>query len=182
MCACVYVPLAVCSQTCRVIHHVLLLMQGRCCSSERPCQQSCQRTFQQVALDFYFVLTAVTQGSASCTSLMDFFLMYGPHLPFPLVSALLWTHCPVGFCHYRFRLDPLGSSDGCAWCGCGVLMVVFGVVVELWRLCLSLRGWRREVPWCGDVWWRGTALRLAQGLLAHLSGHPQGMCCHSNCR
>lgn len=110
------------------------------------------------------------------------FLMYGPHLPFPLVSALLWTHCPVGFCHYRFRLDPLGSSDGCAWCGCGVLMVVFGVVVELWRLCLSLRGWRREVPWCGDVWWRGTALRLAQGLLAHLSGHPQGMCCHSNCR
>ena len=148
-CVCVYVTLAMCSQTCKVMHHVLLLMQGRCCSFTNPVS-SCLRTFQQVALDFCFVLTAMAQSSASCTSLVDFSNVWSPPA---LSSSFSATGNPSSCRLLSLQVSswPLGkfwwlclvwlwSSDGCVWCGCGVLMVAFVIAgLKEW----SFLAWRR---------------------------------------
>lgn len=113
---------------------------------------SCQRTFRQVALDFYFVLTAVTQGSAICTCLMDFsYVWFPPALSSsfsatvnPLSSRLLSLQVsswPLGK-FWWLCLVWLWSSDGCVWCGCGcgVVTVVFIVAgLKAWSSLV----WRR---------------------------------------
>lgn len=51
-CVCVYVTLAMCSQTCKVMHHVLLLMQGRCCSFTNPVSRVAWGHFNRLPLIF----------------------------------------------------------------------------------------------------------------------------------